>query len=63
MEINHLQKQVLPVVSNTKCTKCYTSSNSRKMDSKVSQSPHTMSKRQPAKTNPAKQRFSRYKNS
>ena len=57
MEINHLQKQVLPVVSNTKCTTCYTSSNSRKMDSKVIQSPYTMSKRQQAKANPAKQSF------
>ena len=57
MEINHLQKQVVPGVPNTKCTACYTSSNSRKMDSKVIQSPHTVSKRQPARAHPAKQRF------
>ena len=57
MEINHLQKQVVPGVPNAKCTACYISSNSIKMDSKVIQSPHTVSKRQPAKANPAKQRF------
>jgi hypothetical protein len=62
MEINHLQKQVLPVASNTKYTKCEASSSSIKMASTVIWSLHrTM--RQLAKTNPAKQRFSRYKNS